>query len=193
MTERLARLSARKPWVTIGIWLLLVLVMGGIGQNLLPTALTTELRFMSTFSQVEAQQADDLLRGSQLAPLGEAVLVQSETLTVEDPVFRSKVEELTSALVALGPDVVTGGANYYQTNDERLVSADRRTTIISVQMKGPIADATQNAEEIIHIVDEANDFGTGSASWWRATRPSPSRTASCRSQTWCRASVSASP
>ena len=156
MTERLARVSARKPWVTIGIWLLLVLVMGGIGQNLLPTALTTELRFMSTFSQVEAQQADDLLRGSQLAPLGEAVLVQSETLAVEDPVFRSKVEELTVALIALGPDVVTGGANYYQTNDERLVSADRRTTIISVQMKGPIADATQNAEEIIHIVDEAN-------------------------------------
>ena len=157
MTERLARFSARKPWVTIGIWLLLVLVMGGIGQNLLPTALTTELRFMSTFSEVEAQQADDLLRGSQLALLGEAVLVQSETLTVEDPVFRSKVEELTVALVALGPDVVTGGANYYLTNDERLVSADRRTTIISVQMKGPIADATQNAEEIIHIVDEAND------------------------------------
>ena len=156
MTERLARLSARKPWVTIGIWLLLVLVMGGIGQNLLPTALTTELRFMSTFSQVEAQQADDLLRGSQLAPLGEAVLVQSETLTVEDPVFQSKVEELTGALIALGPDVVTGGANYYLTNDERLVSADRRTTIISVQMKGPIADATENAEEIIHIVDEAN-------------------------------------
>ena len=156
MTERLARVSARRPWITIGIWLLLFLVMGGIGQNLLPTALTTELRFMSTFSQVEAQQADDLLRGSQLAPLGEAVLVQSETLAVEDPVFRSKVEELTVALIALGPDVVTGGANYYQTNDERLVSADRRTTIISVQMKGPIADATQNAEEIIHIVDEAN-------------------------------------
>ena len=122
MTERLARISARRPWATIGAWLVLMLVMGGIGQNLLPTALTTELRFMSTFSQVEAQQADDLLRGSQLAPLGEAVLVQSETLAVEDPVFRSKVEELTVALIALGPDVVTGGANYYQTNDERLVS-----------------------------------------------------------------------
>ena len=159
MTERLARISARRPWATIGVWLLLMLVMGGIGQNLLPTALTTELRFMSTFTQVEAQQADDLLRDSQLDPLSEAVLVQSETLTIEDPAFRSKVTELTGALIALGPEVVTGGANYYLTNDERLVSADRRTTVILVQLKGPIADATENAEELIHLVDEANRDG----------------------------------
>ena len=159
MTERLARISARRPWATIGAWLLLMLVMGGIGQNLLPTALTTELRFMSTFTQVEAQQADDLLRDSQLDPLSEAVLVQSETLAVEDPAFRSKVEELTGALIALGSDVVTGGANYYLTNDERLVSADRRTSVILVQLKGPIADATENAEELIHLVDEANRDG----------------------------------
>ena len=159
MTERLARISARRPWATIGAWLLLMLVMGGIGQNLLPTALTTELRFMSTFTQVEAQQADDLLRDSQLDPLSEAVLVQSETLTVEDPAFRSKVGELTGALIALGPDVVTGGANYYLTNDERLVSADRRTSVILAQLKGPIAHATENAEELIHLVDEANRDG----------------------------------
>ena len=159
MTERLARISARRPWATIGVWLLLMLVMGGIGQNLLPTALTTELRFMSTFTQVEAQQADDLLRDSQLDPLSEAVLVQSETLTVEDPAFRSKVAELTGALIALGPEVVTGGANYYLTNDERLVSADRRTTVILAQLKGPIAHATENAEELIHLVDEANRDG----------------------------------
>ena len=41
MTERLARISARRPWATIGVWLLLMLVMGGIGQNLLPTTTST--------------------------------------------------------------------------------------------------------------------------------------------------------
>ena len=157
MTERLARISARRPWITVALWLLLALVAAGIGRNLLPTALTTELGFISTFSEVESWTAKDLLEEAQLAPpLSEAVMVQSETLTVDDPAFRAKVEELTGALIAIGPDVVAGGLNYYLTNDERLVSADQRTTIISLQLVGSIAEATQNAEEIIHVVDEAD-------------------------------------
>ena len=156
-TERLAQISVRRPWITIGLWLLLALATGAFGQRQLPTALTTELRFISTFDEIETQRADRLLAQSQLTPpLTEAVLVQSETLTVEDPAFRSKVDELTGSLIGLGPDVVSGGLNYYLTNDERLVSVDRRTTIISVQMTGPIAAATENAEAIIQAVDEAD-------------------------------------
>ena len=157
MTERLARISARRPWTTIVIWLLLALVALAVGGRLLPTALTTELGFISTFSEVESWTAKDMLEEAQLAPpLSEAVMVQSETLTVDDPAFRAKVEELTGALIAIGPDVVAGGFNYYLTNDERLVSADQKTTIISLQLVGSIAEATQNAEEIIHVVDEAD-------------------------------------
>ena len=157
MTERLARISARRPWTTIVIWLLLALVALAVGGRLLPTALTTELGFISTFSEVESWTAKDMLEEAQLAPpLSEAVMVQSETLTVDDPAFRAKVEELTGALIAIGPDVVAGGFNYYLTNDERLVSADQKTTIISLQLVGSIAEATQNAEQIIHVVDEAD-------------------------------------
>ena len=157
MTERLARISARRPWTTIVIWLLLALVALAVGGRLLPTALTTELGFISTFSEVESWTAKDMLEEAQLAPpLSEAVMVQSETLTVDDPVFRSKVEELTGALIAIGPEVVAGGFNYYLTNDERLVSADQKTTIISLQLVGSIAEATENAEEIIRVVDEAD-------------------------------------
>ena len=157
MTERLARISARRPWTTIVIWLLLALVALAVGGRLLPTALTTELGFISTFSEVESWTAKDMLEEAQLAPpLSEAVMVQSETLTVDDPAFRAKVEELTGALIAIGPEVVAGGFNYYLTNDERLVSADQKTTIISLQLVGSIAEATQNAEQIIHVVDEAD-------------------------------------
>ena len=157
VTERLARISARRPWATIAIWLAAAVVALGIGGRLLPTALTTELGFISTFSEVESWTAKDMLEEAQLAPpLSEAVMVQSETLTVDDPAFRAKVEELTGALIAIGPDVVAGGFNYYLTNDERLVSADQKTTIISLQLVGSIAEATQNAEQIIHVVDEAD-------------------------------------
>ena len=157
MTERLARISARRPWTTIALWLVLAVVALAIVDRQLDSALTTELGFISTFSEAESWTARDMLEEAQLAPpLSEAVLVQSETVTVDDPAFRAKVEELTGALIAIGPDVVAGGFNYYLINDERLVSADQRTTIISLQLAGSIAEATENAEQIIHVVDEAD-------------------------------------
>ena len=157
MTERLARVGVRRPWITIALWLAAAVVAVAIVDRQLDSALTTELGFISTFSEAESWTARDMLEEANLAPpLSEAVMVQSETLTVDDPAFRSKVEEVTGALVAIGPEVVAGGFNYYLTGDERLVSADQKTTIISLQLVGSIAEATENAEEIIHVVDEAD-------------------------------------
>ncbi len=157
MTEHLARISARRPWITIVLWLGAAVLALGIVDRQLDSALTTELGFISTFSEAESWTAKDMLEEAGLAPpLSEAVMVQSETLTVDDPAFRAKVEEVTGALVAIGPEVVAGGFNYYLTGDDRLVSADQKTTIISLQLVGSIAEATENAEHIIDVVDEAD-------------------------------------
>ena len=157
MTENLARISARRPWIVIALWLGAAVLALGIIDRQLDSALTTELGFISTFSEAESWTAKDMLEEAGLAPpLSEAVLVQSETLTVDDPAFRAKVEEVTGALVAIGPEVVAGGFNYYLTGDQRLVSADQKTTIISLQLVGSIAEATENAEQIIHVVDEVD-------------------------------------
>ena len=157
MTENLARISTRRPWVTIVLWLGAALLALGIVDRQLDSALTTELGFISTFSEAESWTAKDMLEEAGLAPpLSEAVMVQSQTLSVDDPAFRAKVEEVTGALVAIGPEVVAGGFNYYLTGDQRLVSADQKTTIISLQLVGSIAEATENAEQIIDVVDEAD-------------------------------------
>ena len=161
MTENLARISARRPWIVIALWLGAAVLALGIIDRQLDSALTTELGFIKTFSEAESWTAKDMLEEAGLAPpLSEAVLVQSDALTVDDPAFRAKVEEVTGALVAIGPEVVAGGFNYYLTGDQRLVSADQKTTIISLQLVGSIAEATENAEQIIHVVDEA-DHGDG--------------------------------
>ena len=157
MTENLARISARRPWIVIALWLGAAVLALGIIDRQLDSALTTELGFISTFSEAESWTAKDMLEEAGLAPpLSEAIMVQSETLTVDDPAFRAKVEEVTGALVAIGPEVVAGGFNYYLTGDQRLVSADQKTTIISLQLVGSIAEATENAEQIIDVVDEAD-------------------------------------
>ena len=59
--------------------------------------------------------ANELLAGSPIEPPpAEIVIIQSEALTVDDAEFRRKVEEVTSDLRALGPEIVEGGVNYYE-------------------------------------------------------------------------------
>ncbi len=163
MTEALARISSGRPWITIGVWLLLVLVALGIVGQLLPTATTTELRIIPRFGEVGSVTASDLLEGSPIEPPpAEVVIVHSGTLTVDDNAFRAKVQEVTGKLRELEPEVIQASANYYEVLDAApldslaLVSTDRRSAIVAVQMTGTLGDALENIEEVIHVVEEAD-------------------------------------
>ena len=163
MTESLARISSRRPWVTIGIWFLLSLVALGIIGQWLPTATTTELRLIPRFGEIDSVTATELLEGTPIEPPpAEIVIIQSEALTVDDAAFREKVEEVTGELRALGPGVVESGVNYYEAYANNpfealaFVSNDRRGALIALQLTGSIGEALNNVEEIIHVVQEAD-------------------------------------
>ena len=163
MTESLARISSHRPWVTIGIWLLVTLVAVGISGQLLPTATTTELRIIPRFGEVESVTVTELLEGSPIEPPpAEIVIVRSGTLTVDDDAFKAKVQEVTSKLRELEPDVVRASANYYEVlaatplDSLALVSTDRRSAIVALQMAGTLGEALENIEEVIHVVEEAD-------------------------------------
>ena len=155
MTEFLARISARRPWVTIGVWVALVVIALALIRTLLPSATTTEFRLGNSYESQRASAAlEDKLRGPK--PLSELVIVQSTSLTVDDPAFRAKVEALHAQITALGPDKVQLGLHYYLTNDPFLVSPDRRTTIMSFVLAGDFEEATENVEDVIHVVRESD-------------------------------------
>ena len=155
MTGFLARVSARRPLVTIAIWLVVAVIAGGLGSSLLDSATTTELRLTSgADSQRAADMLESRLRGPQ--PVTEIVVVQSETLTVDDPAFRQKVETVFRDIFALGSDTVAAGRTYYQENDESLVSEDRKTTIMQLVLTGRLKDVEKNVGHILDIVEEAD-------------------------------------
>ncbi len=163
MTEALARISSGRPWITIGVWLLLVLVALGIVGQLLPTATTTELRIIPRFGEVGSVTASELLEGSPIEPPpAEIVIVHSGTLTVDDNAFKAKVQEVTGKLRELEPEVIQASTNYYEVLDTTpldslaLVSTDRRSAIVAVQMTGTLGEALENIEEVIHVVEEAD-------------------------------------
>ena len=176
MTELLARICARRPWVTIGVWALVVAVAAGLIYQFLGSATTTDFRLAGRY---ESERANalliDKLRGPEKS--AEIVIVQSETLTVDDEAFRAKVEAVHGEIVGLGPGTISGGIrgqplfHYYNAIDAGplippeqlqqllplLVSADRRTTLIHYTLAGTSQEATANVEDVIHKVEEANE------------------------------------
>ncbi len=169
MTEFLARISARRPLLVIVAWAVVALVAGGFAvdaemvpgpkplTDILDKATTTEFRLSSS---AESERADrlleDRLRGPK--PVREIVIVQSDSLTVEDEGFREKVEAVHAAIASLGTDIVTPLPNYYQSEDPTLVSPkDRATTIMPVVMTGSFEEAVEKVPEVLRVVEEADE------------------------------------
>ena len=75
---------------------------------------------------------------------------------MDDPAFRAKAEAVFDGILALGSGTVTLGQNYYQANDESLVSADRKTTIMPLVLTGNLEEAEENVEDILNMIEEAD-------------------------------------
>ena len=151
-TESLAKSAARRPKTTIAIWLIAVVVAFALIGALLSKGLTNEVR---STNNPESSQADTLLKdrlNSTKDTQDEMVIVRSSTLTIDDPQYRSHVEELFSNLIALGDTVVKGGVNYYMTGDKTLVSADRHSTLIPLTMP---KDADKVVDKVYAVADKS--------------------------------------
>ncbi len=154
MTELLARVSARRPWLTIGAWVALVIVAGALNVNLLESATTTEFRLAGSF---ESERASALLeeRLPESKAITEIVVVQSESLTVGDPAFQEQVDAVFARLLALGGDIVDVPLTTL-ANGQRLVSADGKTTLIPLVLTGSLADAEKNIGHVLDVIEEAS-------------------------------------
>ena len=153
-TEGLARASAGRPWFVVAGWAgAIVLSVAAIG-TLLASGLTTQVALTNN---PESARAEDLLeerlRGPE--PTNEIIIVRSENATVDDPAFRAQVEGIFADVSALGPEIIAGGTNFYQSNDSSLVSEDRHTTILPFVMAGDAEEAQDNIGPVLDVVDEA--------------------------------------
>lgn len=166
-TETLARTAARRPWLTIGIWVMVLIVAGLLSSMLLGGALTTDTKMTN---DPESTQADTIINQRLGADntLNEMVIVRSKTLTVDDNYYRQQVEDMLAGIMALGKSVVLTGSDYYTTGAESMVSADRHSTLISLTMpKG----ADKQIGQVYQVTDKYSSggafevFHTGDASF----------------------------
>jgi RND superfamily putative drug exporter len=154
-TETLARVSARRPWLVVGAWAAVFAISIALISGLLSGALTNEVSFTSNPESKRAETLlEERLRGPQ--KVNEVVIVRSADKTVDDAAFKAFVEGLYAGVAALGPDIVEQGASFYQTGDESLVSADRRTTILPLVMAGDETQADENIDDVLAVARGAN-------------------------------------
>lgn len=170
----LARNSARRPLLTIGIWIAGLAVSGALIATLLGGALVTDIEFTDNPESSQALKLmEERLSEPSTGPAeeqtdDETVIVRSATYTVDDPEFRSAVEGLFSNLTALGDDIVKGGTTYYLTGDPSMVSTNRHATLIPLILPA-------EGHEVVESIYEAGDefaaasgfeiFYTGNASF----------------------------
>ena len=103
-TARISASSARRPWRTIGIWVLLLVLGGAAAGMFLSDALTTEIKLLNN---PDSAQGETLLkeRMGYETPLTETIVVTSDSLTVDDAEFKQVVEGVFGELATMDTQV----------------------------------------------------------------------------------------
>jgi putative drug exporter of the RND superfamily len=167
-TATIARASASRPWLAIGVWVIAFLVGGGLAGAQLKSSLTTQ---PGVGGNPDSKRADALIRERLHTPrqLTELIVVRSRALRASDPSFRSTVERLRRQIVGLGPGIVTGAQDYYRNRDPALLSDDQHGVLIPVALAGSFDTAVTHVPEVRAIVGRAGEtpqfetYSTGEA------------------------------
>ena len=166
MTGYLARFSARRPFAVIAVWVGAVVVAGVLAidgevapgptplTDLIDAATTSEFRLSDSAESVRADALLDRLRGAER--INEVLIVQSDTVTVDSPEFRVKVEAIHGEILSLGSETLTGVSHHYQTGEPSLVSADRRATIMPLVLSGSLDEVVEDLPALLHVVEGAD-------------------------------------
>jgi RND superfamily putative drug exporter len=150
LTTRLAGASARRPWLTLGLWIAMIAVAGWISSQYLADALTTSAEFTNSPEAVQAEELIEERFGEE--GVTEVFILSSADLTVEDPSFEEAVRSLQTSVPEKGAEAVT----FYDTEDPSMVSNDGHTTLVPVTFEKPdeMADLLPAVEE---LRNEANE------------------------------------
>jgi RND superfamily putative drug exporter len=160
-TGDIARWSARRPWLVVGAWVLLVLVSVAITGWGLAGVLTNE---QSLTSKPESVQAEEAIRASGLPgrdvkmPVTEVVIVRSSQRTADDPAFREFGTALLNDLRGMKDDIAqaTGFFDTMNPAAQFFVSQDRHTILLTTVLAGDVSAADEHVQPLLELVEERN-------------------------------------
>ncbi len=150
LAARMGRWSARHKKTAIAGWLafvLLALVVGGL--------VGTEKLDGADAAAGKSEHAQAIVdRGDFPDASGESILVQSETLTADDPAFAAAVADVVNRI---SPFTAVRDLHTPFEREAHLVSADGRSALIRFEVEGDGAHGTEAVRPILAAVAGAQD------------------------------------
>jgi putative drug exporter of the RND superfamily len=150
MTERLARASSRRPWLAVGLWLVVILAAFVLVAMFL--AFEGEAEITRT---TESKQAERILdegfpqEAATAEAITEVVVVRAEDGEVEEAATRRRVAALADELRAAGATRVVTYAE-----ERRLVSQDGDSTVLLLALG---RDGEEDVDEVVDVVERLDE------------------------------------
>ena len=144
----MGRWSAQHRKTAIFGWLAFVVVAFAAGI----LSGTTKIE-QATSGVGESGRVDKLLHEEFVQPAGESVLVESDSLTVNDPAFAAAVEDVVARVSAL--DAVTNVQSPLDPENAGQIGQDGSAVLIDFDIKGDPDDATTKIDPVVAAVQDA--------------------------------------
>jgi hypothetical protein len=159
LAARMARWSAQHRKKAIFGWLAFAIALFAI-------TLVSPMKTIvfETSGPGESGRADKILYEDFKQPAGEEVLIQSRSLTANDPEFRAAVQAVISGVSEV--DAVASVDSPYDAGNSGLISADKRSALVRIEIRGASEDAADKIDPVVARVAEVQkahpDFYVGS-------------------------------
>ena len=154
VAARMGRWSAAH-WKTATFgWLALVVVAFGLGG-----AVETKTIDPNTAGPGESGRMDRILDAGFRQPAAESVLVQSDTLRVGDPAFRSAIADVVGRLATL--DVVENMRSPLHRANAGQIAPDRHAALVEFDIAGDRDTAAERVAPVLAAVEDAQEAHPG--------------------------------
>ncbi len=133
LTGRLARASARRPWLTIGLWaatLAVALPLAGQAEG----AVTLEVRNLITTESDKGDELDTLHRSAGSESYDETVILTSPSASFGDPSYAAAVRDVVRTVEA-----VAGVESVTPPTLDAGVAESGRTALVQVETSADVA------------------------------------------------------
>src|SRR5215207_6550195 len=157
MTERLARASARRPWLMIGVWVVAIVLAFGVIGIFLEDALSSEARVTGNPESAQAEQL--------LAERFPAARVAGQRDVTEVVVVRGSSPDRAQTIA---DELRAAGASHVVTpsEDDRLVSEDGDAFALLVGLGEPPEDQVAPVVAVVERLDAQPGVEVGISGEW---------------------------